>query len=396
MIRIFALTAIAIMLSGPALAGEWDATGFFGIDSQAFWLDGRFPGQDDNLNLSVMLQPELYWRSDDGNQRFSIVGFARKDFQDDERSHVDLREAIWGYESAAWDINIGIGKVFWGVTESRHLVNVINQTDLVEDIDGEDKLGQPMINFNLQRDYGRFEFYALPLFRERTFPGPEGRFRPPLPVDTDNALYKSSKEDTHVDFAFRYSHYIGDLDIGLHLFDGTSREPEFELAAEGDRLIPFYDQMTQVGLDLQYTRDAWLWKLEALGRNTSLDTFAAAVGGFEYTFYGVRDSDIDVGLLMEYLYDGRNAESPPTAFDNDLFFGSRIALNDSNDTSVLAGLVIDLDSRETFLNVEAERRVSDRLSIELRLRSFMNSSPGGSLNSLEHDDYAQLRLSWYF
>ena len=203
-------------------------------------------------------------RSEDGKQRVSIVGFARGDLQDSQRSHADLREAFWGIDGEIWDLTVGVGKVFWGVTESRHLVDVINQTDLVEDIDQEDKLGQPMINFNFQQDYGRFEFYVLPWFRERTFPGPNGRFRPPLPVDTDNPIYESSAEDRHVDVAFRYSHFVGDLDIGVHVFDGTSREPRFMVAPEADRLLPVYDQMTQYGVDLQYTRDAWLWKLEAI------------------------------------------------------------------------------------------------------------------------------------
>ena len=97
---------------------------------------------------------------------------------------------------------------------------------------------------------------------------------------------------------------------------------------------------------------------------------------------------------MEYLYDGRNTESPPTAFDNDLFLGSRLALNDASDTSILAGLAVDLDTRELFLNVEAERRISNHLSAEIRLRAFMNAVPGDTLYPFEHDDYLQLRLNW--
>jgi hypothetical protein len=313
MIKKFALITILVIVAHPSLAGDWDLTGFVGFDSRAFWVDGQYPGQDNGVNLSLIAQPELYWRSGDGTQRLSVVGFARKDWNDAERTHADLREAIWGYQSDNWDLNIGIGKVFWGVAESRHVVDVINQTDLVEDIDQEDKLGQPMINFNLQRDFGRFEFYVLPWFRERTFAGSDGRFRLPLPVDADIPLYESSAKDEHLDLAFRYSHFIGDLDIGVHVFEGTSREPDFVMAPEADRLIPFYGQMTQLGVDLQYTRNAWLWKFEAIGRDTRSDSFAAAVGGFEYTFYGVNESTADIGILVEYLYDGRNDDSPPTA-----------------------------------------------------------------------------------
>ena len=168
------------------------------------------------------------------------------------------------------------------------------------------------------------------------------------------------------------------------------------LSPMGDFLIPVYEQMTQVGVDLQYTRNAWLWKLEAIARDAQSDNSVAVVGGFEYTFFGVRDSAADVGLLLELLHDDRNAVAPPTSFDNDVFMGARLALNDANDTSVLAGVAVDVDTTETFLNIEAERRIGDSLSLEARLRAFMNADPGDALFTFENDDYFQLRLSWYY
>ena len=216
---------------------------------------------------------------------------------------------------------VGSNTVFWGVTESVHLVDIINQTDFAGDIDGEDKLGQPMISLALQRDWGEISAFVMPYFRERTFAGVDGRFRPPLPVDTDNPLYESSSEENHVDLALRYSHYIGDVDIGLHAFSGTSREPRFVPAADGQSLLPVYDQIDQVGLDLQYTKDAWLWKLEAIARDGLSHSFAAAVGGFEYTLYQVSETSADVGLLLEYQYDGRNEFEPVSIADNDVFVG---------------------------------------------------------------------------
>ena len=391
-----AVLLASIFVASTSSAEDWEATGFVGLDTQAFWLDGQYQGQDNGLSPSLLLQPEFYWRSDDGRQRVSIVGFVRADSTDDERSHADLREAYWGIEGDGWDVTAGVSKVFWGVTESRHLVDVVNQTDLVEGIDEESKLGQPLVNLNLQRDYGRFGLYVMPYFRERTFPGVDGRFRAPLVVDTDNPIYESSDEENHIDLALRYSHYIGDIDIGAHVFEGTSREARFVVAPAGDLLLPVYDQMTQVGVDIQYTAEAWLWKLEAITRDTRVDSFFAGVGGFEYTFYGINDSSADVGVLLEYLYDGRNGISTPTVSVNELFVGTRLALNDSDDTSVLAGVAVDLDTQELFLNIEAERRFGDNLSAELQLRTFMNAEPGDTLFAIERDDYLQFRLSWYY
>lgn len=391
-----ALACLTMNFPLPALAGETDITGFAGADLRAFWHDAQFAQQSDDPDASFVIQPELYWQNESGDQRFAFVGFARADSIDSERSHADIREAYWSMQRDSWDVGIGISKVFWGVVESRHLVDTINQADLVEDIDQEDKLGQPMINVGLQRDFGRFELFVLPYFRERTFPGPKGRLRTPLPVETGAAMYESGDEEHHIDLALRYSHYFGDVDLGLHIFDGTSREPIFLPGPDSDSLLPYYEQNLQVGVELQYTRDSWLWKLEAMSRNAKSDTFSAATGGFEYTFYSVGDSAVDVGLLLEYSYDGRNQNAPVTVFDNDTFIGTRLAFNDAEDTSVLAGLAIDNDSREMFLNIEAERRIGDALVAELRVRSFLHVDPGDSLSAFVQDDYVQFRLSWYY
>lgn len=388
--------ALSLLSATGSVAGEWDLTGFTELNSRVFGRDGRDPEQHDGAGSSLAVQTELYWQGDGDRARFGAVAFGRLDGEDDERSHLDLRELNFGVTGNGWDVNVGVNKTFWGVTEARHLVDVINQTDLVEDIDEEAKLGQPMLNLNLDRDFGRIEMYVLPRFRERTFPGGEGRLRSPLPVDIDAAIYESTDGKRHKDVALRYSHYFGNLDVGAYVFDGTSREPRLELSGDGRRLLPLYEQMQQFGVDLQLTGDAWLLKLEAIARDTVSDSFVAAVTGIEYTFFGVRDGGADVGVLFEYLYDGRSELAPPTVYDNDIFLGTRLALNDSGDTSVLAGTVIDTSTHEAFVNVEASRRLGDNLTLDARLRMFANARPGDASFSLEDDDYLELAISWYF
>ena len=186
------------------------------------------------------------------------------------------------------------------------------------------------------------------------------------------------------------------MDIGLSLFSGTSREPRLVPSENAPVLLAHYDQIDQVGIDLQYTRDAWLWKLEAIARDGYSHTFAAAVGGFEYTLYQVRQSAADIGLLFEFQYDGRNELEPFTVNDNDIFFGTRLALNDTQDASVLAGVAYDVDTGETFLNIEAERRFGDDTAVELRIRAFSGASPHDSTYSVVRDDYVQLQIAKYF
>ena len=215
-------------------------------------------------------------------------------------------------------------------------------------------------------------------------------------VDADGATYASSREQHHVDLALRYSHYLGDVDIGLSLFSGTSREPRFVAATDAASLLPVYDQVQQLGIDLQLTKDAWLWKLEAIVRDGATQSFAAAVAGFEVTRYQVQGSAADLGLLLEVQYDGRNASEPVTIADNDVFAGARLALNDMQDTAVLAGASYDLDTGEVFVNVEAERRFGDHWFAELQVRVFSGARPGDATYWLRQDDYVQLNIARHF
>ncbi|MDH3758069.1 MAG: hypothetical protein OES93_09465 [Gammaproteobacteria bacterium] len=399
-IRTAQFTALALLLAATAAMADgasWDRAGNVELQSRLFARDALWPGQGSQAaQLSLAATAELRWRNAEGDQRASIIPFLRRDSVDEERNLVDLQEAYWAWESDSIELLAGVNTVFWGVTESAHLVDIVNQTDAAGDVDGEDKLGQPMVNLTWQQDWGLLSAYVMPYFRERNYPGVDGRLRTPLPVDSDRAVYESSRDENHVDVALRYSHYIGDIDVGLSVFSGTSREPRLIPADDAPVLLPHYDQIDQFGVDLQYTRDAWLWKLEAIARNGYSETFAAAVGGFEYTFYQVAQSGADIGVLLEYQYDGRNELEPFTTADNDVFAGLRLALNDTQDTSLLAGIAYDTVTGETFFNVEAERRIGNSISLEVRMRAFSGAGPQDMTYAVVRDDYVQIRLAKYF
>lgn len=400
-----AVLASAVLTAGVADAeepltlfgAEAEIAGSASSELRFFPGSPQFANQDDRkLEPSVAVEPEfrLYW----DRERVTFIPFFRYDPADHEgRTHGDIREFSLYVERDDWDVTAGLGKVFWGVAESRHLVDIINQTDLVENTDEEDKLGQPMVNVNLLRDWGTLGVFVLPGFRERTFPGDEARLRGPLHIDTDHPIYESSAEDHHVDAALRYKHVFGDVDLGLSYFHGTSREPELVPSVSGDGRVvlrPRYEIIDQFGLDLQATTDAWLWKLESIHRSGQGDPFAAAVGGFEYTLFGVAESAADLGLLAEYHYDGRDGDAPATIFDNDIFLGTRLALNDEDATAFLAGVIVDQKNGETLALIEAERRLNERWFAEVEARFFLN--PDRGISAVQDDSHILLRISRYF
>ncbi|TGO02795.1 hypothetical protein PN36_19115 [Candidatus Thiomargarita nelsonii] len=83
-------------------------------------------------------------------------------------------------------------------------------------------------------------------------------------------------------------------------------------------LIPFYEQIDQTGFDLQITKEDVLWKFEMISRKVQDGRFTALTGGLEYSFVGVFETDADVGVLAEFLFDDRD-DNAATLMD--FFYG---------------------------------------------------------------------------
>jgi len=347
---------------------------------------------------SLRISPEFSHASRNGRQLVVFAPFYRWDARDGERTHGDIRELYWQKAGDRYTVSLGIRKVFWGATESQHLVDVINQTDLVEDPDGEEKLGQPMIRATWLSGIGNFEFYLFPYFRERPFPGPEGRLRTQIPVMTGDAAYEHKNAERHVDWAVRWSRTVGNWDIGLSRFEGTSREPKLLPVLVGNgvaRLRPYYELMQQTGIDLQGSAGAWLWKLEAINRVTHADSFNALTAGFEYTFYNVNGRGLDVGLVAEYLYDDRD-EGSTSGFEDDVMLGLRLNPNDVNGSEFLLGVIADRGSGTRLYRLEASRRLTDHLKLALEATAFSGYSRADVLYALRRDDFIKLGLAYHF
>ena len=402
MLRVMAaVSGVLLFHAGTADCAEPVASwsGYAAVEMRYFPGKPLHEGQFDHFQGSVSLQPEYHRRWDGNRQGFAFVPFLRWDQRDSNRTHFDIRELSWLRVEHVWALRVGIHKVFWGVTESQHLVDVINQTDLVENIDGEDKLGQPMVNLALLRDWGALDLFLLPGFRERTFPGRTGRLRFEPRVDGDQVIYESGAKDKRVDGAVRWSHFIGAWDIGIHHFYGTSRDPRFVPGTTpgGEPVfIPRYDVIHQTGLDVQATLGSWLWKLELISREGQGERrFTALTGGFEYTQVGAFGTRTDIGLLAEYLYDDRGRDAV-TPFQDDVFLGTRIVLNDVHGSELLAGVIVDRDTRSRFYSAEASRRIGGNWALSLEARIFSRMDPRDFLYTLRADDYVQLELARHF
>ena len=389
-----------------------------------------FPSQSTDLdnwrfNSSFAAEIELSHDFAD-NVTLTVHPYARWDQQDDERTVLDVRELLLSTSGESWEFNGGITTVFWGVTESENPVNVINQIDTVEDLAGDTRLGQLMLNFKWFTDnYGEFEAYLLPEQREATFIGSNGRPFPGITVDPDLTTYESDRGARHVDYAVRWTRSFDIWDIGLHFFDGTSRDPILTPVVSGTSVVlaPRYPLLKQAGIDAQGLFGDLAVKAEVAEKTgNEIDSHIQAVTGIEYTLVGLlaplQENDklpeewcspdtknilkklacndrIDLGLVLEHLWDqrGRSSNQP---FQNDLLLGFRFAFNDAATSDALFGIFQDLDGGATTLQIEASTRLFESYRLTALGRAFVNTEDDTVLNVFENESFMQLNLSYFF
>lgn len=390
---------------------EVELSGRFSIESRLYPDSAQHPGQRSHAS-GFTAKPELYAEDEEGRS-ITISPFFRYDSADPRRTHADLREAfllLYGEAGdGEWELRLGVDRVAWGVAEVRNIVDIVNQTDLVEHPDEKTKLGQPMAHGTWSADWGALELFLLPWHRERTYPGRAGRLRSEFVVDHDGATYDSAAEERHMDWAVRYSGSFGLVDLGLSYFDGQSREPVLRPVlgnAAGPVLQPHYEKIRQFGLDAQLTTGPWLFKLEAIrrlgasnrpalenGLRGEEDDFGAWILGGEHTLYSVFDTEAEITLLAEWHWDGRGPERATNAFENDLFLAVRLALNDVEGTEFTLSVAEDLDHAGRVFGIEAKTRLNDNWSFELEGTAFHGVGwRDDALYGVRRDTYIGLNL----
>ena len=390
-----------------------------------------YPGQ--RSHASGLAAELTAYMEDDEGRSITVTPFYRYDAGDPDRTHGDLREAfllLYGdLGDDEWELRLGVDRVFWGVVESRSLVDIVNQTDLVEHPDEKTKLGQPMAHLTWSGDWGALELFGLAGHRERTFPGRHGRLRPALVVDHDRTTYESAAEEWHIDLAGRFSSSFGPVDIGLSVFDGTSREPTLvpvplglptlvgtQLVPPPYVLAPYYEQIRQFGLDTQLTTGPWLLKLEAIHRSgaqnrrpdptlSDLELFqdfryeeedyAAFVAGGEYTINAVWESDADLSLIAEWTRDERG-QWATNAFENDLLLAARLGLNDEPGTEFSVSALNSLDNDSRVLSAEFKRRLSDSWSLHVEGSAYVGIDEDDVVYEVRRDSYVGVNLDYGF
>ncbi|WP_420604406.1 hypothetical protein [Methylobacterium sp.] len=408
--RFAGAVAILVLLGAAGAAAQTlDLSGDLSLQARWYPQSPAFPGQRSHTG-GVVVEPTVYADIAQGAS-FTLTALYRYDSADSQRTHADLREAYLLMHGdrgeTSWELRLGIDRVFWGVAELHNLVDIVNQLDLVEHPRDRPKLGQPMAHLTVSGDWGVAESFLLPFHRKRTFPGRGGRHRSGHPIG-DSALYESGAGERHVDFALRYSNAVGPLDFGLSAFAGTSREPLFLAGRQSGPpqsadtpLIPYYEQIRQLGLDAQLTTGPWLCKMEAIHRRGARnllgeeEDYSAFIFGLERTLYGVFGSRADLTPLAEWLYDGRGHRAT-SVWANDLFVAGLVAFNDVHGTELVAGVLGDLRHDFRSMNLELKRRLSNSWLMRLEAIVNLSTDPRDLTYHGRRDSFLGVELTFSF
>lgn len=262
----------------------------------------------------------------------------------------DIRELLLTRKWPGGSVAAGLGREFWGTTESRHLVNVLNPSDLRFASDGLTKLGQPMLAFSQRQAGILWKAYLLPCYRQqaqarttRQYGSADGGGQPVfLPLRCGQ-----------LDRAARAELNTGALDLGLAWFSGRARQPQ------GQHNQPTYPDLQRWSIDGQLTLASWLWKLEAIRERAPAGIRHAHVTGFEYTFAQLATS-ADVGILYENLHESACPVSTCAHV-----VGVRIGLNDTATSQLLVTRLVEKKGGRSSYLLKAGRRLSDHASIRI-------------------------------
>lgn len=434
------LSIAFISWASVAIFAETQLSGKVEAEWRYFLSEALFEQQNDQF-YSIAFEPELNWKDESRTHYINFKLFGRLDSSEGNRSHADIRELYYLYAGDGFEFGAGINKVFWGVTESNHLVDVINQTDLIESTSGEEKLGQPLIKMGFENDTGNLDIYLLPYFRTRTFAAEDERYQiglpqssssTAIPIDENSALFESKQKRRQIDVAIRLAQSLGDVDLALSAFHGTDREPIPIIGSVQNQAFPrldeikdltlYYPMLTQLGLELQYLWEDLTFKFEGAARYQSLGDYLSYVTGIEYTFADMDPFGQDIGILIEYLWHNRKTvdltqqsldatQIDPifigdnrfvipgeylSPFENDIFVGTRFNLNNIDSTEFVAGVIYDLETETLLTTFEGSSRIGDQFKLSLNLYFFDNVDTESSFYFSRRDDVFEIKGAWFF
>jgi len=316
----------------------------------------------------------------------------RSDAEQNGRSFVRVDELYGSYDFAELQIAAGRSIRFWGALEARNIVDGFNPVDLRNSYFDRDKIGVWNAALTHYTDSGSLSLIVTFAEEDQKMakaPYVYNFFPPAVRYDSDLKTEISRNDPTY------YLRFSGStetefpLDYALILQHGYDSQRYF---LPGDPIItptglltytytvPLTEHAYRVDKAMTYDTlvvGNTLFKLEALYADVRDDPHISdyyhAAAGIEHTLPQVY-GEADLGLIAEYYrYETLEPDRYTDldlfeVFQNDLFLGLRLSLNDVNSASLVGGVVADLEYDEQSYYAEYETRLFDTMKLNVDYR----------------------------
>lgn len=374
--------------------------------------------------IKVALEERDDWKGWEYN--LSLIGRADEKYQDN--SYVDFNELNIGRSFGNWQASVGQHMFMWSRLEAYHVVDVINSRINDGNIERFEKLGETSVVLSHYTSIGTMKFIYMPYFKENFFPDSKMRIFDGLTPTKQNIVkgddvFDSEEENQFDQWAVYYAHQFGDLDLTVFAMDHIDRtRPIFAASSLANALAgnfnAYYIDVVDYGTAATYFWGEQTFKFEYLYSDFNADDSVALIDytggqrqvfnyqlasiGHEYTYNYA--NNWSSGFFTEYqrvLGVGKEKRSQAQIFQNDLFIGHRLALNDAYSNEFMLGVYLDLErTGETLYYLSYERRLNNAWKMKVNFRGVTIGDDAKEDNRglyvLDGDDEFGVTLTRFF
>lgn len=372
-------TLLTIFLVSLNLFAEIEINGHLDLDSE-FYLTKQANRDANSFTAKQTL--ELKYTQDDFTLFTNLYAQeAYNDFlksaEQTKRTFARIDELYLKYDGEDTSVQVGKSIKFWGALELRNIVDIFNPNEFRDDMFSVNKLGVYNGSYSYFSDNGEVSFIVkvgeqdlkMAQYPYVYYPFPQSiSYEKELQTSKNQnrpSVYLTYSGSTDTEYALDYAFiYENGYDSQRYLSTVLNQPTKY---VQNAYIVNKF--MTYNTLVLGST----LVKLEALygdvENNANVGDYSHLAFGLEHTFEDF-DSGSALGFIGEY-YKYTTYESNKftdielfETMQDDLFVGLRYVLNDEDDTSIVGGLVVDLEYDEQTYYVKYESRFGNSIKIE--------------------------------
>ena len=421
------------ILSLLSFSAHASTSGSISLDQRFFDNDGVDNSNDRGSAVSTNIRSNHAWN----DFTFSVNILGRVDDQDSTRNIFILQEAMIRYKFGTWELFGGFEKFNLGAHEVFKPTDNLNARNFDSDVENTEKFGE--LTYGIKKGFSSWDvsLFALPGEEKHYIPGANSRLGVGIDVqevdyiqDTDAKNF-GAIANLYTDLGDVTFFYLNHLDKKLPIFGNREYLIDLTTLACGQKFCfdgtintPYYYETKEFGVIASMIFSDWIIKLEAVSRNydSSVDILTYNGGvifdptklqeegpedhtdtaiGVEYTQY--LDSGAELRYLAEYAKVFGVSEDVAVKrfiFQDDLYFGVYLTMNDPMDTKFNLGGVIDLSGKSEGLYFASfDRRLNQSWRIKSGLRYIDAKSSGvypQGLEIFEDDHQAYASLAFFF